>query len=80
MKEEASIEIELFNPSPANVVIRRRFDQSGGSSWTVDGKPCGVREVERRVGQFRIQVDNLCQFYDCAAYGSVVLSDQAVQT
>ena len=61
-EEEASIEIELFNPSPANVRIRRRFDRRGASSWTVDGKPCGVKEVERTVGQFRIQVDNLCQF------------------
>ena len=61
-QEEASIEIELYNPSPANVRIRRRFDRSGSSSWTVDGKVCGVREVERTVGQFRIQVDNLCQF------------------
>ena len=61
-KEEATIEVELFNPSPANVTIRRRFDQSGVSRWAVDGKSCGVREVERTVGQLRIQVDNLCQF------------------
>ena len=61
-EEEASIEIELFNPRPGNVRIRRRFDRRGASSWSVDGKPCGVREVERTVGQFRIQVDNLCQF------------------
>ena len=61
-EEEATIEIELFNPHPANVRIRRRFDRSGVSRWAVDGKSCGVREVERTVGQFRIQVDNLCQF------------------
>ena len=61
-EEEATIEIELFNPHPANVSIRRRFDRSGVSRWAVDGKSCGVREVERTVGQFRIQVDNLCQF------------------
>jgi len=61
-EESAEVEVELFHPDNENVVICRKWDQSGKNLWTVDGKKVGLREVERLVAKFRIQVDNLCQF------------------
>ena len=61
-EESAEVEVELFHPDNENVVICRRWDQSGKNLWMVDGKKVGLREVERLVAKFRIQVDNLCQF------------------
>jgi len=61
-EEFAQVEVELFHPENANVVICRRWDQSAKNTWTVDGKKVGLRDVERMVAKFRIQVDNLCQF------------------
>ena len=56
------IEVELFHPSEDNVLIVRQFDKAGKSVWKINGKKAGVREVEKKVAEFRIQVDNLCQF------------------
>jgi len=61
-EEFAQVEVELFHPENENVVIVRRWDQGGKSLWMLDGKKVGLREVERLVAKFRIQVDNLCQF------------------
>ena len=61
-EQVASIEVELFHPDQENVVIFRQFDRNGKNVWTINGKKSGVREVERKVAEFRIQVDNLCQF------------------
>ena len=54
--------MELFHPDQENVVIFRQFDRNGKNVWAINGKKAGVREVERKVAEFRIQVDNLCQF------------------
>ena len=59
-QESAEVEVELFHPDKENIC--RKWDQSGKKLWTVDGKKVGLREVERLVAKFRIQVDNLCQF------------------
>ena len=61
-EQVASIEVELFHPDQENVVIFRQFDRNGKNVWAINGKKSGVREVERKVAEFRIQVDNLCQF------------------
>ena len=61
-EQVATIEVELFHPDQENVVIFRQFDQNGKNVWAINGKKAGVREVERKVAEFRIQVDNLCQF------------------
>eukprot|EP00092_Neocalanus_flemingeri_P024188 GFUD01026235.1.p1 GENE.GFUD01026235.1~~GFUD01026235.1.p1 ORF type:complete len:1076 (+),score=430.02 GFUD01026235.1:59-3286(+) len=61
-EDSAAVEVELFQPDKENVVICRMWDQGGKTNWTVDGKKAGLREVERLVAKFRIQVDNLCQF------------------
>jgi len=61
-EEFAEVEVELYHPEKDNVVICRKWDQGGKNTWTVDGKKVGLREVERLVAKFRIQVDNLCQF------------------
>ena len=58
----ATVEVELYQSEEQNVVICRHWDQAGKSHWTVNGKKSGLREVERVVAKFRIQVDNLCQF------------------
>ena len=61
-EQVATIEVELFRPDEDNVVIFRQFDRNGKNVWAINGKKAGVREVERKVAEFRIQVDNLCQF------------------
>ena len=84
-EEEASIEIELFRPGSRNMIVRRNFDVTGATRWSVDGGRCGVGEVERRVAEFRIQVDNLCQFlpqdkvHDFSKLNSKGLLDSTVE-
>ena len=61
-EQVATIEVELFHPHQENVIIFRQFDRNNKSVWAINGKKAGVREVEKKVAEFRIQVDNLCQF------------------
>lgn len=56
------MEVELYQPDQDNVIIVRQFDRNNKSNWTINGKKSGIREVERKVAELRIQVDNLCQF------------------
>ena len=85
-EDEASIEIELFRAEQTrNMIVKRSFDKSGRSVWTVDGQVCGLREVERKMAQLRIQVDNLCQFlpqdkvHDFSKLNSKGLLDSTVE-
>ena len=55
-EDRATIEVELFHPKQDNVVIFRQIDRDGKSVWTINGKRSGLREVERVVAEFRIQV------------------------
>ena len=55
-EDRATIEVELFHPKQDNVVIFRQIDRDGKSVWTINGKRSGLREVERAVAEFRIQV------------------------
>lgn len=57
-EDRATIEVELFHPEQDNVVIFRQIDRDGKSVWTINGKRSGLREVERAVAEFRIQVTN----------------------
>ena len=57
-EDRATIEVELFHPKQDNVVIFRQIDRDGKSVWTINGKRSGLREVERAVAEFRIQVTN----------------------
>ena len=61
-EENASIEVELYHPEEGNIIIVREFNKAGKSNWKLNGKKSGVREVERKAAELRIQVDNLCQF------------------
>jgi len=61
-EDQAIIEVELFHPEQDNVTIIRQFDKNGKSLWKINGKKAGVKEVEKKVQEFKIQVDNLCQF------------------
>jgi len=61
-QDQAMIEVELFHPEQENVIIVRQFDKNGKSLWKINGKKSGVKEVEKKVQEFKIQVDNLCQF------------------
>merc|ERR1712142_1056306 len=63
-EEWAEIEVELFQPEEENVVIIRRWERSTktNSSWRINGRKVGPKEVEKLVDSLRIQVDNLCQF------------------
>ena len=50
-EESAEVEVELFHPDNENVVISRKWDQSGKNLWMIDGKKVGLREVERLVAK-----------------------------
>ena len=54
--------MELYQPEEGNIIVVREFNKAGKSNWKLNGKKSGVREVERKVAELRIQVDNLCQF------------------
>ena len=60
--EQAQIEVELFIPEKENVVVGRRWQHDNKTHWTIDGRKATGKEVEKLVEQYRIQVDNLCQF------------------
>ncbi|CAG8496460.1 5616_t:CDS:2, partial [Ambispora gerdemannii] len=58
----AEIEIELKCPDK-NVVINRKIKKEKNStSWKIDGQKATHREVNKRITELNIQVDNLCQF------------------
>lgn len=59
---KATITIELQGRTrKSNVVIKRSIDTSG-STWQVNGMPSTHKEVKRITDDFKIMMDNLCQF------------------
>lgn len=59
----ALIEIELFNPSGRNFVIRREIHRKENKSiFYLDGKQTGIQKVKEMVINLNIQINNLCQF------------------
>eukprot|EP00088_Acartia_fossae_P007559 TRINITY_DN1355_c0_g1_i1.p1 TRINITY_DN1355_c0_g1~~TRINITY_DN1355_c0_g1_i1.p1 ORF type:complete len:1045 (-),score=359.52 TRINITY_DN1355_c0_g1_i1:421-3555(-) len=61
-KEEAMLEIELFNAKGENMIVTRKWNLAGKSEWRVNGKKGPEKDVRERVAKLGIQVDNLCQF------------------
>ncbi|KAL4917725.1 P-loop containing nucleoside triphosphate hydrolase protein [Aspergillus aurantiobrunneus] len=62
---EATIEIELAGGPkfPRNPVVTRTIKREGNkSTFTLNGKPAGMKQVLRLAQSFAIQIDNLCQF------------------
>ena len=61
-EEEATVEVELYQQAGPNIIIHRCWNREGKSNWKINNKKAGLREVEKRVKELQIQVDNLCQF------------------
>ncbi|CAD5122532.1 DgyrCDS10949 [Dimorphilus gyrociliatus] len=62
-KDEAYIEIDLYQSETKNVRIKHSFRRGEKKSyWSIDGKTATKHEVEKATSAFNIQVDNLCQF------------------
>ncbi|XP_043507403.1 structural maintenance of chromosomes protein 5 isoform X1 [Frieseomelitta varia] len=61
-QEEAKIEIHLKNGDKSDIVIRRIFNRIGKSSWFLNNRQTGIKEIQELTTSMNIQVDNLCQF------------------
>ncbi|XP_065886406.1 structural maintenance of chromosomes protein 5-like isoform X2 [Dysidea avara] len=62
-KSEAFIEIELFNPSGHNPIIRRKIHcDNNSSTWILNGKSSQLKEVKEVVSDMNVQIANKCQF------------------
>ncbi|XP_025077820.1 LOW QUALITY PROTEIN: structural maintenance of chromosomes protein 5-like [Pomacea canaliculata] len=63
---KGTIELELFNCTGDNYVIRREItksrDSRGTSGWWVNGRTASQKSVEEMVSRLKIQVGNLVQF------------------
>ena len=55
-KDLAIFEGELFHPEQDNVTIIRQFDKNGKSLWKINGKKAGVKEVEKKVHEFKANI------------------------
>ncbi len=61
-RDNAVIEIELFNPDGANDVVRREFDMRNHSRFSLNGLVVPLEKVSKLVEKkYRIQINNLCQ-------------------
>ncbi|CAN0121544.1 unnamed protein product, partial [Scytosiphon promiscuus] len=61
VKEDASITVELYMPEGKNLSITRTFSRrSNSSNWHMNGRSHTGKEVEKKVRELGIQVDNLC--------------------
>lgn len=58
--KHAYIEIELYN-SDGNIIIERKFAANGDSRFSCNGKITSLKNIEKIVKKFHIQIDNLCQ-------------------
>ncbi|XP_015785462.1 structural maintenance of chromosomes protein 5 [Tetranychus urticae] len=62
----AQTEIELFNPSGDNYVIKRKISTSGDgkskSDWLLNKVPKKLSEIKELISSLNIRVSNLCQF------------------
>ncbi|KAL4936949.1 hypothetical protein BDV06DRAFT_82944 [Aspergillus oleicola] len=64
-RREATIEIELAGGPkfPRNQIITRTIRREGNkSTFTLNGRPAGMKQVLKLAQSFAIQIDNLCQF------------------
>ncbi|XP_043259906.1 structural maintenance of chromosomes protein 5 isoform X2 [Colletes gigas] len=60
--EEATITIHLKNDGNKDIVITRKFNIQGKSSWLLNQKQSTIKEIQDLTKTFDIQIDNLCQF------------------
>jgi structural maintenance of chromosomes protein 5 len=59
----AQIEVHIYkNNEGKTIAFNRTFNQAGKETFSVDGKATSHREYLRRIKEFNIQIDNLCQF------------------
>ncbi|KAG9231796.1 P-loop containing nucleoside triphosphate hydrolase protein [Amylocarpus encephaloides] len=64
-RPEAEVEIELqsADPSEPNPIVLLRIERNRDNRfWWLNGKKCGLKNIQALVRGFNIQVDNLCQF------------------
>ncbi|KAF5269830.1 hypothetical protein FQR65_LT05876 [Abscondita terminalis] len=61
--EAASVEITLYGDRPNEyITIGRNFDINDKTTWILNKKQVSLKEIDKTIKQFNIQVDNLCQF------------------
>lgn len=64
-KDHAIVEIELQKrpQDRANYVIRLRISaENNERNFSMNGKPCTLKNIKNVMAKLRIQIDNLCQF------------------
>ncbi|KAL8387282.1 hypothetical protein RB595_010025 [Gaeumannomyces hyphopodioides] len=64
-KDKATIEIELQKRpgDERNPVIKLRINREDNSrQFRVNGQHCALKDIQKLMSKFRIQIDNLCQF------------------
>lgn len=55
-QEEAKIEIHLKNEEKSDIVIRRIFNRLGKSSWFLNNRQTGIKEIQELTTSMNIQV------------------------
>ncbi|KAG2013002.1 chromosome structural maintenance protein smc5 [Coprinopsis cinerea AmutBmut pab1-1] len=61
--ESGHIEIELKGKNKRNLVIRRTLSaKDKKSSFTLNGEPATGREINEKMAELNVQVENLCSF------------------
>ena len=62
--DEATIEIELHDGGDGseNVVVQRRITTDNKSTWRLNDRKVTESEVQKKMKELNVMVDNLCQF------------------
>ena len=55
-QDEAKIEIHLKNGEKSDVVIQRIFNRIGKSSWFLNNRQTGIKEIQELTTSMNIQV------------------------
>lgn len=63
---KAAVEVELFGGGPGgkNLIVQRSFESTGGdkSKFFLNGVGVGKKDVQAKMSQLNIQVNNLCVY------------------
>ncbi|KAL5289103.1 SMC5 family protein [Megaselia abdita] len=61
-KDKAEIQIVLYKDANLKTIFQRNFGKDGKSVWMINNEVTSVKNYQKQVADFNIQIDNLCQF------------------